>query len=389
MESLQQYWNLVLDVWNTGAFGIDIGRLGIALLVFMVILMIRRAFARIVIRRLHSITKRTRTTLDDEALNALDGPLRMVPITLGVFFLLEYLKLSGDAETFGENLLRSLLAYTLFFALFKLVSPMATLLNRLEELLSSIMIEWLVKAAKLLIFMLGSAAILEIWGINVGAIIAGFGLFGVAVALGAQDLFKNLIAGILIIAEKRYSLGDWIMIDGLVEGTVEDIGFRSTRIRRFDKAPVYVPNAKLSDSAVINFSKMTNRRIYWMIGVEYGTTSAQLQQIVHEIRDYIEGSSDYETDPAVTTTLINIDSFNSSSIDIMVYCFTKTTNWGRWMEIKQDLALKLKEIVEGAGTGFAFPTSTLHVASLPPQQIAIGKQVGAPEVPDFLISDGD
>ncbi len=391
MDSLQRYGSLVLEVWTTGAFGIDIGQLTIALVIFILTLMARRAFARIVIRRLHIITRRTHTPHDDEALDALDGPLRMVPVTLGTFFLLQYLNLDGTAEIFGQNLLRSLLAYTLFSALFKLVTPLTAFLSHLEDLLSSIMIEWLLKAAKLVIFIMGAAAILEIWGINVGAIVAGFGLFGVAVALGAQDLFKNLIAGLLIIAEKRYSLGDWVMIENLVEGTVEDIGFRSTRVRRFDKAPVYVPNARLSDSAVINFSKMTNRRIYWKIGVEYGTSTAQLRQIIDAIRHYLDNSDDYETDPKRTTTLVNVESFSSSSIDIMIYCFTKTTNWGRWMDIKQELALTLKDIIARAGTDFAYPTSTLHIASLPPQHAGLQQMKGkgadlqdhGPEVPNF------
>ena len=122
------------------------------------------------------------------------------------------------------------------------------------------MMDWLVKAVKAVLFFIGVATVLDVWGIKIGPIIAGFGLFGVAVALGAQDLFKNLISGILILGERRFMRGDWIKVDGVVEGTVENIGFRSTLVRRFDLAPVYVPNAKLSDGSVTNFSKMTFRR---------------------------------------------------------------------------------------------------------------------------------
>ena len=117
---------------------------------------------------------------------------------------------------------------------------MSALLGRLEEIFSRALVEWLVKAIKAGVVFIGSATILEVWGTKVGPLIAGLGLFGVAVALGAQDLFKNLIAGILILAEKRFADGDWIRVDGVVEGTVESIGFRSTRIRRFNRAPVLV-----------------------------------------------------------------------------------------------------------------------------------------------------
>ncbi|WP_020594558.1 mechanosensitive ion channel family protein [Kiloniella laminariae] len=365
MQDLENFWAITLEVWHQGVFGIDVGRIITAAAIFIGFLIIRGLFSRIVMNRLKVVTHRTKNSIDDHALEALDGPIRMVPIALGVFFSLDYLNLDGEAAKLGDNLLRSLIAYTLFYAIYKLIDPLDFLLHRFSNVLTSIMVEWIIKALKLCIILLGAASILELWGINVGAIIAGLGLFGVAVALGAQDLFKNLIAGILIIAEKRFSRGDWVRIEGVVEGTVEDIGFRSTRVRRFDKAPVYVPNAKLADNAVINFSKMTNRRIYWTIGLEYDTTTEQLRSVVQQIKEHLYNNDAFETDDARVTTLVNVDSFNSSSIDVMIYCFTKTTNWGEWMDIKQNFALTLKEIVAANRTAFAFPTSTLHLASLP------------------------
>jgi len=206
--------------------------------------------------------------------------------------------------------------------------------------------------------------VLEIWGIQVGPILAGLGLFGVAVALGAQDLFKNLIAGILIIAERRFNKGDWIRVDGVVEGTVEQIGFRSTMVRRFDKAPVYVPNTDLSENAVTNFTAMTHRRIYWHIGVEYSTTLDQLKAIRDQIEAYIFNEAEF-ANPEDVSTFVRIDRFSNSSIDIMLYCFTNTTNWGEWLEIKERLAYKVKQIVEGTGTGFAFPSQSLYVQAVP------------------------
>jgi MscS family membrane protein len=211
---------------------------------------------------------------------------------------------------------------------------------------------------------IGAATILEIWGIRVGPILAGLGLFGVAVALGAQDLFKNLIAGVLVIAEKRMRVGDWIMVDGIVEGTVEHIGFRSTLVRRFDKAPVYVPNANLSDNAVTNFSEMTHRRIKWMIGIEYDATIGQLRAIRDGIEAHILNDAAFAS-PADVATFVRIDRFSDSSIDILLYCFTNTTNWGEWLKVKESLAYKIKEIVEAEGTGFAFPSQSLYIQTVP------------------------
>jgi MscS family membrane protein len=184
------------------------------------------------------------------------------------------------------------------------------------------------------------------------------------VALGAQDLFKNLIAGILILVEKRFHLGDWVLVDGVVEGEVETIGFRSTVIRRFDKAPVYVPNSKLSDDAVTNFAQMTHRRISWMIGLEYRTTTEQLHRVCEEIEAYIKADDDI-AGPPDAPTFVKVDRFNDSSIDILVYCFTYTIRRGEWLEIKERLAYRVKDIVEGAGTGFAFPSQSLYVETIP------------------------
>ncbi len=367
MESLKQFWLVVVDVWEKGLFGVDLGRIVAALLIVFGFLIIRRLFAKLLMGRLSALAKRTQFELDDEIVEAMEEPLAFIPVVLGVFIAAEYLSLSGQLQTFAEQTVRSLVAYVIFWILVRLVEPLSFLLKRLEELFSPTMVDWLIKAIRVAFIFLGAATILEIWGIKVGPILAGLGLFGVAVALGAQDLFKNLISGLLIIAERRFSPGQWICVDGIVEGTVEKIGFRSTLIRRFDKAPVHVPNSKLSDNAVTNFSAMTHRRIYWMIGVEYRTTVGQLRKIRDGIEQYILGSEDFAKPPEVAT-FVRIDRFNDSSIDIMVYCFTKTTVWGEWLAIKEKLAYEIKNIVLGAGSSFAFPSTSLYVETLPTEQ---------------------
>ena len=344
--------------------GIDISRLLIGLSILLTALVVRRLFARIVSLRLAALTQRTDSRIDDAIVTALESPLQFVPVVLGVFFAAEYLGLPPDMNALAENLVRSLIVFTLFWSLYRIVDPLAFIFDRLKGMLGGPMVDWLIKAIKLAFVLLGAAAILELWGINVAALIAGLGLFGVAVALGAQDLFKNLIAGILILAEKRFADGDWIRVDGVIEGTVEKIGFRSTFVRRFDKAPVYVPNSQLADNAVINFSKMTNRRIYWVIGVEYRTTVDQLKTIRDGIEAYIIGNPEF-VQPDRGTMMVRIDSFGASSIDIMVYCFTHTTSWLEWLEIKERFAYHVKQVVEGAGSGFAFPSRSLYIETVP------------------------
>ena len=364
MQSIETFWALVRDVWQGGLYGVDIGAMIVALGIFIAFLVFRQAITAVILTPLKIRAKRSETEIDNNILEVLESPVRMIPVVLGFFFASEYLELEQTFETFAHDVVRSLIAFVIFWALYRLVDPLSHLMGKLEKVFTPALVEWLVKAIKIVVALIGAASILELWGIKVGPILAGLGLFGVAVALGAQDLFKNLIAGILILAERRFNKGDWIRVDGVVEGTVEHIGFRSTMVRRFDKAPVYVPNTKLADSAVTNFTAMTHRRIYWHLGVEYNTTIEQLRTIRDEIENYIFETADF-ADPKEVSTFVRIDRFSDSSIDIMLYCFTNTTNWGEWLEVKERLAYKIKEIVEGAGTGFAFPSRTIYVEAVP------------------------
>jgi len=370
MESLKEFWQVVVEVWRQGVLGVDIGRLLIALGIFLAFLVLRRLFTRVILGRFKSLAARSRTHIDDRVINSLEKPVRLIPLVMGLFFATEYLDLTGLAQVAAGNTIRSLIVVIIFWGLVNMVEPFSFLLERLEKVFTQSLVEWLVKAVKAGLIFIGAATVLEIWGIQVGPIIAGLGLFGIAVALGAQDMFKNLISGILILAEKRFRQGDWIRVDGVVEGTVESIGFRSTRVRRFDKAPVHVPNAKLSDNAVTNFSAMTHRRIYWTIGVEYRTTVDQLRRIRDGIEEYILSSDDFAS-PDEVPTFVRIDEFSDSSIDILVYCFTRTTVWGEWLTVKEALAYKIKEIVLGAGTAFAFPSQSVYVETLPDERAEV------------------
>ncbi|MDF1685397.1 MAG: MscS family membrane protein [Parvibaculaceae bacterium] len=362
--SLAELWDTVREVWNTGIMGYSFGDMIIAFGIFLGFYILRGLFSRFIFSYIDRWVADSSTKADDMLHSALSEPLRFVFIILGVFFAFQYLNLAGAAGEVADNTTRSLIAIAIFWCLRNAITPLGVLLQELETVLTSEMIDWLITGAKWTIIFVGVATILQLWGIQVAPIIAGFGLFGVAVALGAQDLFKNLIGGLSILVEKRFSKGDWIKVDGVVEGTVEAIGFRSTHIRRFDKAPVFVPNTELSNAAITNFSAMTHRRIYWMIGLEYRSSAEQLAAVCNGIQDYISTHEDFAQPPEVAQ-FVRVDSFGPSSIDVMLYCFTKTTDWGQWLEIKEALAFKIKDIVEEAGTGFAFPSQSIYVESMP------------------------
>ncbi|MEQ8746980.1 mechanosensitive ion channel family protein [Pyruvatibacter sp.] len=374
MTTIQQlaidFWILMSNVWTEGFLGIDFGRILIAALIFIGFYILRGLFAKIVVVALHRWAQRSETQFDDMLINAIAPSLKLLVVTMGVFVAGQYLALEGVGATILLNVERSMVVIAIFWALYNITQPLTLVFKRLEAVLTREMVDWLITATRIGVVLLGVATVLQVWGIQVAPLIAGLGLLGVAVALGAQDLFKNLLAGLSILVEKRFGVGDWVKVNDVVEGTVEHIGFRSTRIRRFDKAPVFVPNTEFADGAVTNFSAMSHRRIYWKIGVEYRTTKAQLQEIRNCIEGYLVNTDAFAKPPEVPM-FVRIDAFNDSSIDIMIYCFTRTIVWGEWLEAKEQLAYAIKDIVEDAGTGFAFPSTSLYLESLP---------VGTPEI---------
>lgn len=365
MSDFGKFWALASSVWETGVFGRSIGQLLIALAIFGLFFVLRGLFTRYLLSIFDRWTERTTTTFDDAMRNAITDPLKFLFLILGVFFSTQYLAFSGTTELVVENINRSLIVVAIFWTLRNAVEPLGEFIRNLNRMLTPEIVDWMITGARVAVILIGAATVLQIWGIQVAPIIAGLGLFGVAVALGAQDLFKNLIGGLSILVERRFGIGDWIKVDGVVEGTVEKIGFRSTLVRRFDKAPVYVPNQHLSDNAVTNFTAMTYRRISWAIGLEYRTTHDQLRQVRDEIEAYLIGNKDFVQPPAAAL-FVRVDAFNASSIDLMVYCFTHTTDWGDWLVLKEKLAYHIKEVVEAAGTGFAFPSQSVYVETMPP-----------------------
>jgi MscS family membrane protein len=269
-----------------------------------------------------------------------------------------YMEFDGKTSIFVDNINRSLITILIFWLIHQIVEPITFLIKRVEELLSKDLLDGVIKANKILIIFFGFAATLDIWGIKIAPIIAGLGLFGVAVALGAQDLFKNLISGVLVLVEKRFKIGDWIYVEGIIEGIVERIGFRSTVIRKFDKSIATIPNASFAENAVVNISETTNWRISWTITLQYDSTVEQLKTIRNEIEDFINSSEDYDTAVGVS---VRVDKFADSSIDMYVRCYTKTNSWSEMLLVKERLAIKIKEIVEGNKASFAFPSTSVYV----------------------------
>jgi MscS family membrane protein len=306
------------------------------------------------------IAGKTDSVHDDAIVGALKKPLTLIPIGIALFAILQEINLDETYQSYGELLIKSYFYLAVFWSLADAITPVRDFVGEKYDFLTPTLRNWIFRTLKFIAYLVGVVSVLELWGVDAASIIAGLGLFSVALALGAQNFFKNLIGGLLIIGEKRFKQGDWINIEGVAEGEVEKIDFRSTLIRRFDKAPIFVPNSVLSDSEIINFSEMPFRRIRFNVGLIYQTTPETILNIRKDIEDYVAKNDDLVNADEATTT-IRVTQFNDSSIDLLIYCFTKSTRWYDYTKAKEDLILEIIKIVKNNGSDFAYPTQTIHL----------------------------
>tara|TARA_B100001559_G_scaffold301180_1_gene287927 strand:+ start:722 stop:1807 length:1086 start_codon:yes stop_codon:yes gene_type:complete len=360
---MENFIKLITEVWNTGFLGIDLGSIISSLLVILVAFLFRGFIISIILNALGRLADKTESKIDDEILNALKRPIGLIPVTIALYLCTLILPLDGLIGDIATNIVKAFVIFTIFSALANSVKPIFEALSTSSWLTASMQM-WLERASKFIVWVIGIAIILDIFGIQIGPLVAGLGLFSVAVALGAQDFFKNLISGILIIGEHRFQPGDRIEVSGQLHGIVETIGFRSTVIRTFDTAPMVIPNKDLSDVKVINHGEMINRRLNWTINLVYSTSVSQLESIRNEIKEYIIKSKDFSTDGDLDP-VVRVVELGGSSIDLLIVAYADPMGFAAFNEVKEKLIFNIMKIVESNKSEFAYPSTSLYVESMP------------------------
>lgn len=306
----------------------------------------------------------TQNLWDDAVLHAARKPLVAFVWLQGVYWAAEVAHHFSKAEVFKANdtVLQIgfiwIFVWTVLRAIKEgekiLVSPL-----KMEKPMDYTTVNAVSKLSRAVVIITAVLIAMQSLGYSISGVLAFGGVGGIAVGFAAKDLLANFFGGFIIHLDRPFKVGDWVRSpDRNIEGTVEHIGWRLTTLRTFDKRPLYVPNAAFTTIAVENPSRMTNRRISETIGIRYADVS-QMATIVSDIRAMLESHEEIDSDE---TLIVNFLAFNSSSLDIMVYTFTRTTQWVRFHEVKQDVLLKISEIIEGHGAEVAFPTRTLHLA---------------------------
>lgn len=216
------------------------------------------------------------------------------------------------------------------------------------------------KLLRLSVLITTGLVVLQSMGFSVSGVLAFGGIGGIAVGFAAKDMLANFFGGLMVYLDQPFKVGDWIRSpDQNIEGTVEDIGWRHTRLRTFDLRPIYVPNATFTNITVENPSRMLNRRIYETIGVRYAD-AGKVAAIVEQVKTMLQ---EHEEIDHTKTLMVNLNTFASSSVEFFVYTFTKTINWVEYHGIKQEILLNIINIIEANGAEIAFPTQTIHMAA--------------------------
>jgi len=343
-------------------FDIPLANLIAATLVFFLFLFLRGIFTKVVSVFVQQLAKKTTTYYDDKIISALKAPLSFTFIVIGLhlFFLIIF----KETDTI-KNILETLMVYTVFWAILSIVEALRGAIygiaGKFSTDLSKELGNFIIAILKILIAGVGLGAMLQVWNINVTALVASLGIGGLAFALAAKDTAANLFGSFSLLADKSIRIGEWIKVNG-VEGTVETIGMRTTKIRSFQKSLITVPNHIVANNPIENFSRRGIRRIKMHIGLTYSTNSGQITKIMADIKKMLQN---HEGISQSDSLMVNFDTFGDSSLNVFIYTFTKTANWAKYLEIKEDINLQIMKIVEDNSSAFAFPSQSIYVEALP------------------------
>jgi MscS family membrane protein len=309
---------------------------------------------------LRPIARRTDTPIDDALVDGAAAPIRLIVATLIVRTSLTPIGLGLEAAEFISRVLSALFVVAVTWLLLRAIDVLAArieqhLVERGQETATAAVPPGR-KAVKGIIFVLSFVAILDSFGFSVTALIAGLGVGGIAVALAAQKTIENLFGGLTLYGDRPVAVGDFCKFGDKV-GTVEEIGIRSTRIRTLDRTVVTIPNADFANLQLENFAMRDRMRLFTTIGVRYETTPDQLRYILVEVRKLLYAHERLTNDPA----RIRFVGFGAYSLDLEVFAYANTSDWNEFLGIREDVYLRIMDIIEASGTGFAFPSQTLYL----------------------------
>ena len=378
---MQEFWQAIVkytrevgSIINTDPWVLQVF---VAVFLTVLISFIVRRF----MRGLHKRLGRTETLWDDALVGAMYKPLTILIYVIGLTFAMRIMFRQTGAVIFDEAaidpirdvLVISIIAWFLSRFITKGSENYINSRHSRGDYYDRTAVDAIAKLLRISVIITAVLVAMQTLGFSISGVLAFGGIGGVAVGFAAKDMLANFFGGMMVYLDRPFSVGDWIRSpDRDIEGTVEEIGWRLTRIRTFDKRPLYVPNYVFNTVTLENPSRMLNRRIREVVGVRYDDAS-KIADIVSDIRDMIRNHPDIDTNQ---TLIVNFDAFAASSLNILVYTFTKTCDWIEFHRVKEDVMLRIIDIIGKHGAECAFPTTTVHV----PDGVRVGASASDEDV---------
>jgi len=354
----------VSEVMSISLFNNTLEKWTTFVIIFLLFLVLRKQLSTLITLVAVRWVKGTESTFDDEILYVVQRPVALGMIILGFNVSFSFLTFSPAFSQMISHTMQTLTIALLAWLLYRVIKLFETsneiIAKRFKTDNGITLAKLLLSILKTIVLILAGINILSTWGINITGFVASLGLVGMAFALAAKDTASNFFGSMVLFTDQPFKVGDWIKTHE-VEGTIETIGVRSTKVRTFARALVSVPNGNLANAAILNWSEMNKRQIKMTLGLTYSTTATQMRTILQEMRELLKNDDDIDQQ----TIYIHFTEFQDSALGIFCYFFTKTTHWGKYMEVRERINLELMEIVERNGAGFAFPSQSLYVESMP------------------------
>lgn len=333
--------------------------LGISLGIFLLFFIFRKIFAKYVFALLLKLSRKTPTKFAPHILLSFEKPMQWFFIIAGVYLAGKYFPNFNETNVVFLRIIRSSFIFIISWGLFNLSSASSLLLTRVNRKfnmeIDEILIPFLSNAIRIVIVAISFTVIIQEFGYEISGFVAGLGIGGLAISLAAKDALANLLGGVVIITEKPFSIGDWILTPS-VEGTVEGITFRSTTIRTFAQALVTVPNATLANEPITNWSKMGKRQIKFNLKVPIDTPRNKLKNVIEKIEQLLKNHPDIHQD----TIFVKFDQYLESGFGIFLYFFTNTTVWGEFLKVKENINFEIMAILEQEGVAVAIPAMKMY-----------------------------
>lgn len=323
-------------------------RIFLALVFILIGILFRHILVNSILKILLKLANKSKTNLDELLVNALEKPALVFILGFSIWCALSILPLPITYNAFLNRLLRSFFIIITFWFFYRAADSTVWIferyINKADKKSSPVLSGLLRKTLKIIIVVLEIFMIIKEWGYDVSGFIAGLGVGGLAFSLAAKDAASNLLGSITIMSDKSYSIGDWVQTDK-IEGTVEAIGFRSTKIRTFSDALVSVPNSIMSNDPVVNWSKMGKRRVNYTLHIPLDTPAEKINTLTSRLKEMLLNHEDTNKDFIV----VNLTGFGEATLQIMIYYFTKTTSWVTYLRVSEDINLKVIKIFEELG----------------------------------------